>query len=112
MMKKHATLICFVAAIAFLFLAFQHDAAAKNNFARKAEPSVSEESSSQPESTPCQNPPPCCHSSESPTSKNSPSSATRRPVSRFLAFGCRLNYRLTDWILSDKCDAGPARDCP
>ena len=112
MMKMHAKLICFVAVFAFLFLAFQNDAAAKTNFARKAEPAANEESSNQPESPPCQNPPPCCSSSKSQTSKDSPSSTTRRPLSRFLAFGCRLNYRLTDWILSDKCDAGPAGDCP
>jgi len=111
-MKMHAKLICFVVVFVFLSLAFQNDTIAKNNFARKAEPAVSEESSNQPESTPCQNPPPSCHSSKCPTSAGSASGATRRPISRFLAFGCRVNYRLTDWILSDKCDAGPAQNCP
>ena len=33
-----------------------------------------------------------------------------RLVGDFLAFGCRLNYRLTDWILGDKCDC-PETQC-
>ncbi|RJP18983.1 MAG: hypothetical protein C4520_13610 [Candidatus Abyssobacteria bacterium SURF_5] len=25
-------------------------------------------------------------------------------INRFFAFGCRLNYRILDWTLSDKCE--------
>ncbi|RJP72126.1 MAG: hypothetical protein C4532_06465 [Candidatus Abyssobacteria bacterium SURF_17] len=26
------------------------------------------------------------------------------PITSFLSFGCKVNYGLTNWILSDKCD--------
>ena len=31
-----------------------------------------------------------------------------RLINGFFAFGCRVNYRLTSWMLSDKCCAGQA----
>lgn len=32
------------------------------------------------------------------------STGTTGAINTFLAFGCRLNYRLTTWILGDTCD--------
>jgi len=42
---------------------------------------------------------PCCSPADDASSKG-----IGKRVNNFLAFGCRLNYRLTNWILSDKCD--------
>jgi hypothetical protein len=35
-----------------------------------------------------------------------PEASRGNALTRFFAFGCRLNYRLTTWILSDKCEVG------
>jgi hypothetical protein len=35
-----------------------------------------------------------------------PSEGNSCPITRFLSFGCRVNYQLTNWILSDKCEVG------
>jgi hypothetical protein len=42
----------------------------------------------------------CCPPSQAPASEG-----IGKYINGFFAFGCCLNYRLTDWILSDKCDA-------
>jgi hypothetical protein len=31
-------------------------------------------------------------------------------VNGFFGSGCNVNYRLTGWILSDKCDVGPMKE--
>jgi hypothetical protein len=41
----------------------------------------------------------CC-----PSEKDSPSRGIATSANRLLAFGCRLNYQLTNWILDDKCN--------
>ena len=30
-----------------------------------------------------------------------------KPINRILAFGCKTNYRVTNWILADRCDSCP-----
>ncbi len=47
----------------------------------------------------CQNPAPCCQPSQ-------PCRGIVGRINRFLSFGCRLNYQIDNWILSDKCDMG------
>jgi hypothetical protein len=44
----------------------------------------------------------CCH----PLEKSPPTGIGGR-INAFLAFGCCLNYRLTNWILDEKCDTQP-----
>lgn len=47
----------------------------------------------------CENAAPCCQPSQ-------PRRGIVGCINRFLAFGCRLNYQIDNWILSDKCDVG------
>ena len=47
----------------------------------------------------CQNTAQCCQPSQ-------PHAGIISRVNRFLAFGCRLNYQIDNWILGDKCDMG------
>lgn len=50
-----------------------------------------------------------CETGEAPHSLfGSPVRFCGNAVNRFFSFGCRVNYRLTDWMLSDKCEEGPA----
>ncbi|GAB4346036.1 MAG: hypothetical protein Kow0099_26920 [Candidatus Abyssubacteria bacterium] len=34
----------------------------------------------------------------------------KKLVNGFFGAGCTVNYRLTDWILGDTCDAGPMKE--
>lgn len=104
MMKARVNTICLVVAIAGLLLLPLRDAVAGADSATKDEGAVNERSMSQAGAVACRNPMPCCpHSAHSPSEVSRPRGIGER-INGFLAFGCRLNYRLTDWALSDKCD--------
>lgn len=106
MMKVCVHAIYLVITIAAFSLLPLRNAVAEADSATRDEGAVSERSMSQAEAVTCPNPMPCC-----PHSTHSPSETSRRRgigerINGFLAFGCRLNYRITDWALSDKCDTG------
>ncbi len=103
-MKVRVNAVCLVVAIAALMLLPVREVFAAADSATGTEGTVSERSISQAESATCPNPMPCCsHSTQSPSEVSRRRGIGER-ITGFLAFGCRLNYRLTDWALSDKCD--------
>jgi len=87
--------MCIALVAAALFLIISNGALAQTNSAAPDE----QIAPCQAKPALCQNTAPCCQ----------PSQARQGIVSRinrFLAFGCRLNYQIDGWILSDKCDMG------
>ena len=111
MLKWQMRLICIMAVIVGLLALSLTDAGAKTNFARNGEKAVTEKSAKQAaeiEAEPCTNSPACC-----PPPGSSLPRRTGGPISHILAFGCKLNYSLTNWILADKCDIGHRpHNCP
>lgn len=100
--------ICCIAAILGFVIAFSGTADAKTNFAGKHEKTAPQETSTETAVAPGHHSPPCC----SPSKKFLPKRIGAR-INCFLAFGCKINYGLTNWILSDKCDTAHARrHCP
>jgi hypothetical protein len=45
----------------------------------------------------------CCAAAQTSSMEQSHPRGIGRLMNNFFAFGCRVNYRLTDWTLSDKC---------
>ncbi|MBI5118970.1 hypothetical protein HZA56_21080 [Candidatus Poribacteria bacterium] len=86
----------------FLFVLVQ-DTLAETNCAKQKAQATDEQSAPQVLSA-------CSHNAAHCSSCPEPGC---RPITGFLAFGCRLNYRLTNWVLSDKCDIeSVSRGCP
>ncbi|NQU09063.1 MAG: hypothetical protein HQ583_10895, partial [Candidatus Abyssubacteria bacterium] len=96
--------ICCIAAILGFVIAFSGDADAKTNFARKHEKAAPQETKTETAVAPDHHSPPSC----SPSKKSLPKGIGSL-VNGFFAFGCKINYGLTDWVLSDKCDPAHAR---
>jgi len=111
MAKTRMRLICSIVIILGLLAFLITDAGAKTNLARNGEKAVAEKSAKQAaeiEAEPCTDSPACC-----PPPGSSLPRRTGGPISHILAFGCKLNYGLTNWILSDKCDIGQTpQNCP
>jgi len=111
MAKTRMRLICSIIIILGLFAFLITDAEAKTNFAKKSKKSAIEElakPAAKTELPQCSQPAACCATEEKLLPKR-----IGGPINRFLAFGCRLNYGLTNWALSDKCDIGPTpQNCP
>ena len=100
--------ICCIAAIMGLVIAFSGAADAKTNFARKHEKAAPQEASTETTAAPGHHPARCCSHA-----KSSPHKGIGARINCFLAFGCKINYGLTNWVLSDKCDTAHARrHCP
>jgi hypothetical protein len=101
--KRWIRAACVAVAISgFLFVLVQ-DTVAETNCAKQKAQATDEQSA--PQILPA-----CSHNAAHCSS--CPESGCR-PFTGFLAFGCRLNYRLTNWILSDKCDIeSVSRSCP
>ena len=107
-------LTCSIVIILGLFAFLITDAGAKTNFARKSNKPATEESAepvmpaAETKVEQCTDSPACC-----PPPGSSLPRRTGGPISHILAFGCKLNYCLTNWALSDKCDIGHApQNCP
>jgi hypothetical protein len=79
--------------VAFFFLIIGRGALAQTNPAAPGEKVVP----CNTEPVPCQTAAQCCQPAQSRHGIVS-------RINRFLGFGCRLNYRIDDWILSDKRD--------
>jgi hypothetical protein len=90
--------LCSTAAVVAIGVLLLPDAVAKTTPAIKGEQAANEESAPGTQGTRCQDPATCCR----------PSPVSRSPgiggiINRFLVSGCKLNYRLTNWMLGDKC---------
>jgi len=105
-MKICASAACFVIAICVLSLVLLEDGVAQTNAPGEPAQSASEEYVTQPKDTLCKIPVPDHSAMQSPSlnSKGSPHTMIGSLINGFFAAGCRVNYRLTDWILSDKCE--------
>ena len=100
--------ICCIAAILGFVVVFSGAADAKTNFAGKHEKAAPQETSSETVAATGHHSSPCCSHT-----KSSPHKGIGSLVNGFFAFGCKVNYGLTNWILSDKCDTAHARrHCP
>ncbi len=69
-------------------------------------------SSDRPEMAPCPHrtascPAPAAASPEPSASRGGPAGL----INGFFAFGCRVNYQILDWVLSDKCEPNPPPPC-
>lgn len=105
-MKTCASAACFVIAAGVLSLVLLDDGIAQTNAPGEPPRNSSEEYATQPEKTPCKVPGPDHLAMRSPSlhSNGPPRNTVGRFINGFFAAGCKLNYRLTDWILSDKCE--------
>ncbi len=106
--RKSMKLICSTLVMAACFIVLSTAVEAKTNFAAKKTKPVIEETSALEAETKaaCCPDPSACHARK----KSSLGKRLGARITRFLAFGDRVNYGLTDWILSDKREAtGDAR---
>ena len=99
MMKMRMSVICFVIAIGVLSIVLLQNGSAETSVPGEAARTVNEESTARIEDALCENPAPCC-----PAMKESSSNSNGGFIGGFLAFGSRVNYWLTGWILGDKRD--------
>ncbi len=99
-MKMWIKAICSVIAIVGLFVVLLQDAAAETKLVRTTEQAVAEESTRPAE---------CTLNREDPARPSSPLKGVGCAINGFFAFGCKVNYDVYDWILSDKCDTRKTR---
>ncbi len=88
-------MICIALVVVFFFAIISGDALAQTNAAAVDE-----------NVPPCQTKPAFCQKSAQCCQPSQPRQGIVSRINRFLAFGCRLNYQVDNWILSDKCDMG------
>ena len=105
-MKTCASAACLVIVMVVLSLVLLEDGVAQTNAPGEPTPSAHEEYATHPVNTLCRTTAPDHSAMQSPSlnSNGSFCSTIGTFINGFFAAGCRVNYRLTDWILSDKCE--------
>lgn len=111
MAQARIRLICLAAVVVGILSVTLSPAEAKADFEGEKEKAVIEGSVEPAAETK----PACCPDSSArrPQKRNSFLRRIGNGVTGIFAFGCRINYGLTNWALSDKCDpAQEPHSCP
>ncbi|UCD58671.1 MAG: hypothetical protein JSV16_06065 [Candidatus Hydrogenedentota bacterium] len=93
--------ICVALAVAGLVFVCPQAVVATGSLAGAGEQAAYEEPAPLAEGSLCQDAEPCRSPSKGPCLTRGIGGL----INGFFAFGCRVNYGLTNWILSDKCDS-------
>ena len=106
MMKTRRFVVSSAIASGVLSLVLLQGAFAEIDIEGPAAQNAHEESAVQTPDAPCKGPAPCCSTMKASSSHSTvpPWKPVGRLINGFFAVGCSVNYWLTDWIVSDKCD--------
>ena len=111
MKEKLLKLSCSIVVSICILALFLSTAAAQSNITKPCEagPIEVQVKPAPEETAACCPDPSACH----PQKKSIFGAVVVKPINRILAFGCKTNYRVTNWILADRCDlCREPRECP